>query len=151
MIIRLIQHGTEDYDQMIRLRLEVLLSPVGIPESYIRKEKEKTDFLIGAFDDERMIGSCVLTPLSDTTLQLRQMAVRQEQQGKNIGRAILTFAERVAKDKGFEVVMMHARDVAIRFYEKAGYKIFDQPFEEVGIAHVKMNKNLKQTQASRDR
>ena len=37
---------------------------------------------------------------------------------------------------------MHARDTAVPFYEKLGYLCCGEPFEEVGIAHIKMQKQL---------
>ncbi len=43
MQIRLFKTGTRDYDNMIALRMKVLLGPIGIPRSYIDPEKEKHD------------------------------------------------------------------------------------------------------------
>ena len=60
---------------MIALRFTELLTPIGIPVSYIEKEKEKYDILIGAFENNELIGCCVLSPKNDEIIQLRQMAV----------------------------------------------------------------------------
>jgi predicted GNAT family N-acyltransferase len=76
------------------------------------------------------------------TIQLRQMAVDINMQGTGIGGAIVDFAEKTAKEKGFKILMMHARDVVISFYEKCGYHIADDGFTEVGIPHHKMEKHL---------
>ena len=46
------------------------------------------------------------------------------------------------KEKGYKIVMIHARDVVIPFYLKCGYRIADEGFEEVGIPHHKMEKQL---------
>ncbi|MER3465396.1 MAG: hypothetical protein C4329_14280 [Chitinophagaceae bacterium] len=54
MIVRLIQHGSADYEQMIALRLEVLLNPLGVTASYVNREKEMEDFLIGAFEGDQL-------------------------------------------------------------------------------------------------
>ena len=142
MIVRIIEHSSKDYHKMIELRLQVLLQPIGVPASYINLEKEKEDMLIGAFDEEKMIGCCVLTPKSDDIIQLRQMAVAEDRQGKRVGNAIITFAESMAKEKGYKVLVMHARNPVIEFYEKCGYKITGEEFYEVGIAHHKMQKEL---------
>lgn len=141
MHIQLIAHGSEEYEDMLRLRKEVLLDPIDVPFSFIKQEKEAADFLVAAFDNA-MIGCCVLTPLDAGVLQLRQMAVRDELQGRGVGQAIISFAEKVAKEKGFKALRMHARDAAVPFYEKAGYKIISDAFIEVGILHYKMQKEL---------
>ncbi len=142
MHIELIKHNTSSYEAMIHLRITVLLNPIGVPASFINKEKEAADVLIGAFEKEELVGCCVLTKINEQTVQLRQMAVDIAAQGTGIGGAIVDFAEKTAKEKGFKILMMHARDVVITFYEKCGYHIAGGGFTEVGIPHHKMEKQL---------
>lgn len=142
MQIQLIETGTLQYNEMAVLRMKVLLEPIGIPSSYINPEKEKDDFLIGAFKKGKLIGCCILSKLTPATLQLRQMAVDALFQKKGIGAAIIAFAEDFARNNGFCILMMHARDTVIPFYEKCGYKISGDAFFEVGISHHKMGKAL---------
>jgi predicted GNAT family N-acyltransferase len=142
MDIRIIQHGGKEYEQMIHLRISQLLQPIGVPPSYIDKEKERNDFLIAAFENNEMIGCCVLTPRDADTIQLRQMTVRSDYRGKKIGAAIVDFAEQLAKQNHFSILMMHARDPVIDFYKKSGYEIYGEQFFEVGMGHHKMRKQL---------
>jgi predicted GNAT family N-acyltransferase len=142
MKIRLFTTDSPEYQEMVTLRLEVLLRPIGIPESYINPQKEQADFLLGAFDEGVLIGCCVLTPHSSELIQLRQMAVRQDVQGKGVGAAMLTFAENTARQNGFKRLMMHARNGVIPFYEKNGYVITGEEFTEVGIGHHRMEKEI---------
>lgn len=142
MELRLFETDSPEYKQMTALRLEVLLRPIGAPESYINPEKERSDFLVGAFEEGVLIGCCVLTPHNTELIQLRQMAVRQDFQGRGVGAAIVAFAEKTAREKGFHRLMMHARDVVIPFYEKSGYTITSEQFKEVGIEHHRMEKEL---------
>lgn len=143
MNIRLIQHLSPQYEQMRRLRIQVLLNPIGIPATFIQTEKEKDDFLIGAFEDAEMIGCCVLTPKDNQTVQLRQMAVIPDRQGTGIGAAIVAFAEKTAIEKSFKTLLLHARSHVTQFYLKCGYTIIGEPFEEVGIEHRIMQKQLQ--------
>src|SRR5829696_5432613 len=113
MFIRLIKTGTPEYEAMINLRMNVLLDPIGIPRSYINPEKEKYDFLLGAFEEEKLVGCCILTPTDDKTLQLRQMAVDTSRQTKGVGTAIVAFAEMLGREKDYQVLMMHARDTVL--------------------------------------
>ncbi|MDB5196267.1 MAG: family N-acetyltransferase [Flaviaesturariibacter sp.] len=142
MDIRVIATETEEYELMKALRLEVLLNPIGVPASYINPEKEAADILVAAFEEDRMVGCCILTRLNETTLQLRQMAVDTASQGTGVGAAIIVFAEEEAKRSGYKLLMMHARDVVIPFYEKCGYLIAGEQFHEVGIPHHRMEKEL---------
>ena len=142
MHIRLIDTTTKEYEDMVNLRMKVLLDPIGIPKSYINPEKEKSEILIGAFEGGLLVGCCILTPLDKNTIQLRQMAVQNEFQQKGIGASIVGFAEMLARQKGYTVLMMHARDSVMDFYEKCGYHASGPQFFEVGIGHHKMEKQL---------
>ena len=142
MEIRIITPGSTDYEAMIRLRLTALLEPIGVPASYIDREKESRDTFIGAFLQGDIVGCCVLTRIDASLVQLRQMAVRPDWQGKGVGAAIVRFAEETARAQRYACLMMHARDPVIGFYEKCGYRIAGPQFFEVGIGHHKMEKNL---------
>jgi predicted GNAT family N-acyltransferase len=143
MHIGFIQTGTKEYDAMIDLRMKVLLHPIGVPRSYINPQKEAKDVLIGAFEREQLIGCCILTHVDETTLQLRQMAVDHTLQKKGVGTAIVAFAEKVAKEEGYLVLMMNARDTVMDFYKKSGYSVSGGQFFEVGIGHHRMEKKLR--------
>lgn len=142
MEIKTLEHNSKEYEEMVRLRISQLLQPIGVPESYINREGEKGDVLIGAFENGEMIGCCVLTPKNNGEMQLRQMAVRSDYRGRRIGAAIIEFAEQVTREKGFSVLMMHARNPVIEFYKRCGYQIDGKEFFEVGIGHHKMQKTL---------
>lgn len=142
MEIKIIRYSGDEYEQMINLRVTQLLLPIGVPASYIDKENEKHDILIGAFENNEMIGCCVLTPRENGIIQLRQMTVREDYREKKIGAAIVEFAEEVARENNFSILMMHARDPVIDFYKKCGYQIAGEQFFEVGMGHHKMQKQL---------
>ena len=140
MALKQIDHGTPEYKKMVSLRDEMLRRPLGLSFAKEELEREKDDILIAAFDDDKMLGCCLLTATSSQTVRLRQMAVRNSLQGKGIGESILRFAETLARDKGFRKITMHARTSAIGFYERCGYKTCSEEFIEVTIPHKEMEK-----------
>jgi predicted GNAT family N-acyltransferase len=142
MILQLIHTGTDAYEHMKRLRLEVLLRPIGVPESYINPEREQHELLLGAFEGELLVGCCILTGADNKRIQLRQMAVEKASQGQHVGARIVGFAEQIARERGFTELFMNARDVVIPFYLKCGYEVQGEGFEEVNIPHHMMSKLL---------
>ena len=142
MPIKQIDHGTKEYKQMINLRHELLRKPLNLTFEKDELDKEENDILIGAFEEEKMLGCCLLTRVDKDCVRLRQMAVQNNLQGKGIGAAMLNFAENVARDMGYKNVMMHARLTAIGFYKKLGYKISSDEFFELSIPHYIMEKRL---------
>ena len=143
MALKIIEHGTLDYQKMVALRFEILRKPLGLIFSDDELEKEKEDILIGAFDDDKILACCLLTRENVQICRLRQMAVQNNLQGKGIGATMMNFAENVARDRGFRIMSMHARKTAIGFYEKLGYKVSGEEFQEVTIPHFVMQKVLR--------
>lgn len=142
MALKIIDHGTPEYRQMVKLRDDILRKPLGLGFTEQELEKEKENMLIGAFEDEDMLGCCMLVEQGPDTVRLRQMAVLNDLQGKGIGRALMNFAENLARDRGFKTISMHARKVTIGFYEKMGYKVASDEFIEITIPHYVMEKRL---------
>lgn len=142
MAIKQIDHGSEEYAKMVQLRLEVLRKPIGLNFSEIELSNDINDILITAFDEEEILGCCILQTINKNYIKLRQMAVQKKVQRKGIGVAIMSFAENLARDKGFKIIKMHARETAIGFYEKLGYEKKGNSFTEVNIPHLLMEKKL---------
>lgn len=142
MPLKLIDHGSKEYKQMVELRRQILRKPLDLEFDLQELEREKEDILIGAFEDDEMLGCCLLTKIAPDMVRLRQMAVKAGQQGKGIGRVLTLFAENIARDRGIRKVVMHARKTAIGFYEKLGYKVTGEEFKEITIPHVEMEKDL---------
>jgi len=142
MPIKQIDYGSKEYDQMVQLRYEILRKPLKLSFDKSELEREKHDILIGAFEEDKMLGCCILKKIDKHTCRLRQMAVQNNLQGKGIGASMMNFAENVARDAGYKKIMMHARKTAIGFYKKLGYNVTGKEFTEVSIPHFVMEKKL---------
>ena len=142
MALKIIDHGTAEYQQMVRLRSDMLRKPLGLHLDAEELELEKQDVLMGAFEDGKISGCCLLTRVDERTVRLRQMAVPNNLQGKGIGRALMIFAENIARDMGYRTLIMHARKTALGFYKKLGYNASGEEFVEVTIPHFVMEKSL---------
>lgn len=143
MALKIIDHGSPEYSQMIRLRNDILRKPLGLSFSQDELDREREEILIGAFEDEKMLGCCMLVKEDNSIVRLRQMAVSNNLQGKGIGRALMNFAENIARDRGFKKLTMHARKTAVGFYEHLGYEVCGEEFQEVTIPHFVMEKKLR--------
>jgi len=142
MALKIIDHGSKEYQQMIKLRDDILRKPLGLTFSPQELEEEKNNMLIGAFEDEDMLGCCMLVEERPGIVRLRQMAVLNDLQGKGIGRALMNFAENLARDSGYKILSMHARKNVVGFYEKMGYQVTSDEFTEITIPHYVMEKTL---------
>ena len=142
MALKIIDYGTDEYQQVLKLRDEILRKPLGLNFSKDELEKERAHMHMAAYEDDQMLGCCMLVEEDPKTVRLRQMAVVNDVQGKGIGRGLMQFAQNLARDPSFKTITMHARKNAIGFYEKMGYKKFGDEFMEITIPHVVMEKEL---------
>jgi len=142
MAVKIIDFGTKQYKQMVDLRHHILRKPLGMSFTQEELDEEKNNIHIGCFDDDKLEGCCMLVPVNNATVQLRQMAVIAGLQGKGIGKVLMQFAENISRDLGYKKIIMHARKTAIGFYEKLGYTTTGKEFLEVTIPHFAMEKVL---------
>src|SRR5215207_10040703 len=142
MALKIIDHGTKEYEQMVKLRDDILRKPLGLTFTPDELEKEKNNLLMAAYEDDQMLGCCMLVEEEPETVRLRQMAVLNDLQGKGIGKALMQFAENLARDRGFRKITMHARKNSLGFYEKMGYIRIGDEFQEITIPHYLMEKRL---------
>lgn len=143
MGLKQIDHGTAEYREMVDLRNRILRQPLGLSFTDEELNHEKDDILIAAYDEDEIVGCCMLVKHDNKTLRLRQMAVDESVQRKGIGASILQFAENLAQDKGFNCIRMHARDSALDFYRKLGYQVKGDVFLEVNLPHHIIEKELR--------
>ncbi len=142
MEIREVPYGSEDYYKTVRLREKILREPLGMKFKPGYLEQDKQDWHIAAFENGRVIGTVLVKPLDRQTVKIRQVAVDTMLQGQGIGKKLMEYAEDFARRKGFKKAVLHARFYVVAFYKKLGYKVTSGPFDEIGMQHFRMEKDL---------
>ena len=141
--VQLASHGSLEFDRSVQLRREVLRWPLGLDFSPEELASEKKEIVLVAYKGDDLVGTLNLAVLrSPDGLKMRQVAVRPDEQGKGVGRALVEMAEQIAIEAGSGFIKLHARDSALEFYTRLGYATEGEPFEEVGIPHRLMFKNF---------
>jgi predicted N-acetyltransferase YhbS len=140
-----IDAGSSRYRELVDLRRRILRTPLGLDFAPEQLAKEQADTHIAAYLDGRLIGCVILTGVEGSdgsVVQLRQMAVDPGHQGRGIGAEIVAFAEKLAAERGYREIILHARQSATPFYERSGYVATGEVFIEVTIPHRIMVKRL---------
>ena len=140
--LRWIDHLSPAYALAVALRRDLLRKPLGLEFTEAQLASEATSFHLTAWEDDVLVGTLLLTPLDEGSIQMRQVAVADRKQGLGIGRLMVAESEDEALGRGFTHIMLHARDTAIPFYEKLGYTRIGEEFTEVGVRHQEMEKYL---------
>lgn len=140
--LREIAFGTSDYDASVALRTRVLRDPLRLQPSPDEREEDRSERHLGAFEGTRLVGCLVLHELGDGRMRMRQVAVDFDRQGRGLGTDLVRYSETFAASLGLREMVLHARDTAVRFYERLGYEAYGEPFVEVTLPHRAMKKRL---------
>jgi predicted N-acetyltransferase YhbS len=130
------------YAQELELRFRVLREPLGMTRADVPFAREGEWVHFVATGGGEVVGCVLMSREGSTVVQLRQMAVDTSKQLGGVGRVLVDALEQHARAAGYARVTMHAREVAVGFYEKLGYAIVGDRFTEVGIPHFVMEKDL---------
>ena len=142
MEIRFIWHGSPAYQELVQLRQKVLREPLGLSFSKQDLEAEEEETILAIDREQSWIACLHLRPTMGETIKLRQMCVHPDYQGQGLGESLVKAAEEVTRELGFSEIILHARETAVGFYEKCGFAVDGEPFEEVGLPHRLMRKSL---------
>ncbi len=142
IVFRVVDHWSQDYRQAIALRYKLLRQPLGLKFSSTQFDEEAVHIHIVAKYQNQIIAYLCLIPFNEGLLRMRQVAVKKELQGLGIGRNLVIFSEKIALEKGFHKIFLHARENVIHFYLKLGYTTTGEIFTEINIPHQKMTKIL---------
>ena len=138
-----IEFATPEYDEMVRLRYDVLRKPIGRTFTEAQLEAEYADALFGIYDaHNNLLGCLIMTEKNSEIVKMRQVAVAENVQGKGIGSEMVRAVEHWSRHKNYKTIELNARAVAVNFYKDLGYTAVGEPFEEVGITHSAMVKQL---------
>lgn len=138
-----IPFATPVYDESIRLRTDILRTPLGL--SFFAKDlaEEYAQHHLVYFDQNGAVGGClVLLEKEPGVYKMRQVAVSEALQHQGIGKLMVVESERFVRSRGGHQIILSARKVAVPFYEKLDYEITGDEYEEVNIPHFKMKKDL---------
>ncbi len=135
------------FQQYFHLRWRILRKPWGEPEGSEQDDTDKKNadhcYHVMAVENNIIYAVARLEFPSTHQSQLRYMAVDDAHQNKGIGRLIIEHVEDYARNKNTTELFLNARENAVEFYEKRGYKITEKSYLLFdSIQHYKMSKIL---------
>ncbi len=133
----------DEFKQYYALRFRILRARWGEPEGSEVDEIENQTFHIMAVHHEKAVGVGRLQYNFADKAQIRYMAVEKKHEGNGIGRMIVNALEQEAINKNINTIMLDAREPAVGFYQKLGYKIEKKSYVLFNeIQHYRMTKQI---------
>ena len=134
----------KEYQKYYDLRWRILRKRWHQPRGSEKDELEGQSIHLMACEKGKPLGVGRVHFNSSKEAQIRYMAVEEGLQGKGIGTIILKELEKSAKRKGANHMTLNARESAVGFYKKQGYRIVGKASTLFGvIPHYKMRKKLQ--------
>lgn len=143
-LMKLIEFNVESpyYRASCRHRNRILRQPLGLSLWREDLSLERSQRHFGVLEEGGLTAGLIIVPLSDQKAKLRQMWVLEHKRGQGIGQFLITEVEKALIQKSLQTINLAARVSCMGFYEKLGFKVVGNEFEEVGLPHQQMEKML---------
>jgi len=126
-----------------RLRTAVFVEEQRIPKELEWDAADATAVHAVAYNRlGRPLATGRLLPYEPGSSKVGRMAVDRTLRGGRLGRDVLLALMDVARERGDAEVVLHAQRSAEGFYDRLGFTVLGEAFEEAGIPHVTMFKRL---------
>ena len=127
-----------DREILRALRAEVFIREQSVPADLEWDEFDPQSRHVVAMADGVPIGTGRLIPDG----HIGRMAVLREWRGRGAGSALLTGLMDIARALGMRRVLLNAQVQALPFYLRHGFHAQGEEFQEAGISHLRMWRDL---------
>ncbi|WP_422660440.1 GNAT family N-acetyltransferase [Paenibacillus sp. EC2-1] len=136
----------EQLREALDIRMEVFVQEQKVPADLEIDEYDTLDadaFHILIKYDGEYAATGRVTYYNKDSAKMQRIAVRKDFRSKGLGRVLLMAMETQARELKLVYSVLDAQCQAEGFYNKLGYvAISDEPFDDAGIPHVRMKKEL---------
>lgn len=127
-----------DAQALEQIRRRVFIDEQGVPRAIEWDGRDAQALHVIAEHREQAIGCGRL--LEDG--RIGRLAVLKDWRAQGVGGQLLTRLIGLAQERGDLAVYLHAQADTVDFYMRAGFSARGEPFDEAGIAHLAMRRDL---------
>lgn len=129
-------------DDAKNIRKSVFISEQGFKNEFDEID-EKARHIVMYNEKGSPIAVCrIFQGENENSFILGRLAVIPSYRGMNIGKQMLTYAEKAVLSLGGKSLALHAQCRAKAFYEKSGYISYGEIEDDEGCPHIWMKKQL---------
>ena len=135
--------GPRELEQAFALREEVFYGEQGVPRQEDRDGLDDLALHVVALApaQERVIGTLRVV-IDGARAKVGRVVVARDWRGHGIASRMLALALAAARERGCEQVRLASQVPVVPLYERAGFAVESEPFDEAGIPHVWMGLRL---------
>ena len=143
-MIRIKEVKSDGQQQTVyNIRREVFGKEQGVDEMVDRDQYDDEAFHVLAYDNHKAVG-CGRIVLQDKKAKLGRIAVLKEARKSGIGQKIVEALVDIAKEHHIDLVYLHSQITALPFYQRLGFNVVGDEFDEAGITHIRVEKRISE-------
>jgi predicted GNAT family N-acyltransferase len=126
----------EQAPEIRAIRFAVFVDEQNVPPDIEMDDRDPLCIHLLAYIDERPVGTARID--FEYAGKIGRLAVLANCRGRGIGRALMKRCHEIARQRRLTHVWCNAQTTAVTFYERIGYTVIGDEFDEAGISHRKM-------------
>lgn len=126
---------TADFALIRSVRYAVFVDEQRVPEEIELDERDPLCSHFLALERDVAVGTARIDLERG---KIGRLAVLADHRRRGIGRALMKACHDLARASALDRVWCHAQVAAVPFYERLGYRVSGETFDEAGIEHVRM-------------
>ena len=132
---------TADFPACAAIRRRVFIEEQNVPEALELDDLDATAVHLLATQDGRPVGTARLL-IEGETAKIGRVALLPEARGTGAGAALMRAALDELRARGVRAAKLGAQTYAIGFYEKLGFTACGPEYDDAGIPHRDMSRDL---------
>ena len=129
--------------QCLKIRFEVFVDEQGVPRSLEHDDMDGVATHVIARDGSgRPVGTARYYPMG-SSMKIGRVAVLKPLRGKGVGVMLMNFILENGLNEGFTSAELNAQSYVVSFYERIGFVAYGEEFEDAGIPHRHMRRELQ--------
>ena len=142
MEIKWYKYTDEGIKDSFFIREEVFVKEVGFSHDFEFDDSDKQALHLVLYENGRPVCNARIIKESENSYHLGRIACIARHRGKGYGKVAVNEAVRKAAEMGAKKVTLGAKYDKKTFYEKLGFTAYGDIFDEEGIPHINMYKDL---------
>jgi ElaA protein len=126
----------------MELRRRVFIEEQGVSQSDEWDGLDDASVHLLAIEDGLPVGTARLRILADGQAKAERVAVLADRRGAGIGRLMMHLAMDLARERNAVTMVLGAQLTAIPFYQRLGFEATGAVFDDAGIPHRRMHRDL---------
>lgn len=130
------------YKDSLKIRQAVFVEEQKVPADIEVDANEDKCIYNTLYVEEKPAATARYYPTPDNGIHIQRVAVLKDYRQKGLASELINKIAVDAKTQGYTYIVLGAQDQANGFYKKLGFKVIGEQYEEAGILHHEMKKEI---------